>query len=153
MEGMIILEQYPLPEQGIVKLNIQHSFEITVTAQEAQHKVDDWLFDEVSYMMTAGTPMLVVGDTIVWRVPAILTASHIGHVGVIGNVEVQVETGRINNSQRLQEQLLQAAKLLVVNLLPANLHSSPEALAPFEHYLNLSAQPVKNELEFSPALR
>lgn len=92
---MILLDQAVLPERGLVKLTIEQSFEICVTAEEARHQVDQWLFDQVSYMMTAEAPLLVLGERIVWRVPVFLTASHIGPVGQVGTVDVDVQTGQI----------------------------------------------------------
>ena len=51
------------------------SFDIQITAEEAGHKVTDWLLDQVSTTIGASEPMLVVDrGTVVWRVPAIFTA-------------------------------------------------------------------------------
>ncbi len=92
----ILLEQYVLPEQGMVELDIHRTFEINVTAEQAHRQVNQWLFTEVSCMMGARTPKLVVGERIVWRVPAILTASHVGEVGVVGEIDVDVQTGTMD---------------------------------------------------------
>lgn len=93
----ILLDHYTLPERGLVKLTINQDFEINVTAEEARRQVDRWLFDEVSYMMTAETPVLVLGEGVVWRVPAILTASQVGRVGSVGTVDVDVQTGQMDD--------------------------------------------------------
>lgn len=69
----ILLEHDLLPEQGTVQLAIQRDCTIHVTAEEARRQVDRWLFDQVSYMMTAEAPMLVLGEHAVWHVPAVLT--------------------------------------------------------------------------------
>ena len=92
----IILEHDLLPERGTVHLAIQRDFTIHVTAEEARRQVDRWLFDQVSYMMTAEAPTLVLSECIVWRVPAVLTAPHVGRVGAVGAVDVDVQTGQMN---------------------------------------------------------
>lgn len=95
---VILLDHYTLPERGLVKLIINQDFEINVTAEEARRQVDRWLFDQVSYMMTTEMPMLVLGERIVWRVPAVLTAPHVGWVGSVGTIDVDVETGQMDSS-------------------------------------------------------
>ena len=92
----ILLEHDLLPDRGTVHFAIQRDFTIHVTAEEARQQVDRWLFDQVSYMMTAEAPTLVLGEHVVWRVPAILTAPHVGRAGAVGSVDVDVQTGQMN---------------------------------------------------------
>ena len=66
----ILLDPYIVPEKGKVELKIDRSFEIKVTAEEARHKVRWWLRDEVSMLIDADPPTLVIGEEVVWRVPA-----------------------------------------------------------------------------------
>lgn len=94
----ILLEQYTLPEQGTVELNIHRTFEIKVTAEQARRQVNRWVFLEVSCVMGARTPALVVGEQVVWRVPVVLTASHVGEVGVVGEIDVDVQNGDMDNT-------------------------------------------------------
>jgi hypothetical protein len=100
----ILLAHPTLPEQGTVEINISRTFVINVPAEEARRQVNRWLFTEVSCMMGAEAPQLVIGERVVWRVPAVLTASHIGRVGLVGTVDVDVQTGFMDNSaQRVKE--------------------------------------------------
>lgn len=92
----ILLEQQALPEQGIFELNIQRSIEIKVTAEQARRKVNLWLLNEVSNMMGAREPILAIGERITWRVPVVLTAPHVGMVGIIGEIDIDVQTGEMN---------------------------------------------------------
>lgn len=46
----IILEPFTLPKKGKVKLKVDRSFDIKVTAEEARQKVQRWLVDEVSLL-------------------------------------------------------------------------------------------------------
>ena len=94
----ILLEPYTLPEQGTVQLDIHRTFEIKVTAEQARCQVNRWLFTEVSCMMGARMPTLVVGERVVWRVPAVLTAAHVGEVGIVGEIDVDVQHGKMDNT-------------------------------------------------------
>src|SRR5215212_5002074 len=102
----ILLERYAIPERGVLEIDLKQSIEIRVTAEEARRKVNRWLFDYVSYMMHAEAPTLVIGEQVVWRVPAVLTASQVGNVGIAGYVEVDVQNGQMNNSEECKEQIM-----------------------------------------------
>ena len=91
---MTILLDYPIPEKGLMEINVNLSFEIKVTAEEARRKVDTWLLNEVSYMIGADPPSLVVGEHVRWRVPAWISFPNAGRFKV-GTVEVDVETGEM----------------------------------------------------------
>ena len=111
---IIILDKQPIPEKGTFE--IRQSVDILVSAKEARDSVNSWLLNEVSYMMGAEEPTLVVGDRVVWRVPAVLTAPHVGHVGMAGAVDVDVQTGNLNTSPILKEQILRGARELAADL-------------------------------------
>ena len=133
----ILLDAYTLPERGAVKLNIQRSFEINVTAEEARRRVASWLVDQVSYMMISELPMLVVGERVIWRVPAILTAPHVGRVGEVGVVHVDVQTGEMDNTPECVSELQQRGLELSKTLPPYK----PRGEAPAE-YLIKDMQPT-----------
>ncbi|MEW5958116.1 MAG: hypothetical protein AB1801_10355, partial [Chloroflexota bacterium] len=94
----IVLEPYAIPEKGKVELNVKRSFEIKVTAAEARRQVRWWLREEVSMLIDADPPTLVVGDRVVWRVPAWIGFPHTGRAGMVGAVDVDVTTGTMNNT-------------------------------------------------------
>jgi hypothetical protein len=75
------------------EISIKRWVNIQVTAEEARRKVDQWLLDEVSLMIGAEPPSLIVGERAVWRVPAWIGFPRHGRVGVVGTVDVDVETG------------------------------------------------------------
>lgn len=113
MADAILLDHYTLPKKGMVDLCINWSFEIAVTIEEARQKVDGWLLDEVSTMIGAGEPLLVVdGKSVVWRVPAVFTTPHLGEVGTAGTVEINVQTGELLNIDLAKEAILQGAQEL-----------------------------------------
>ncbi len=69
----ILLDSQPIPPKGKVDLKVERSFEIKITAEEARRQVNRWLLNEVSCLIGADEPTLVVGEErVVWRVPAYL---------------------------------------------------------------------------------
>jgi len=128
----IVLERYTIPERGVLEIDLKQSIDIRVTAEEARRKVNRWLLDYVSYMMHADPPTLVIGEQqAVWRVPAVLTASQVGAVGIAGYIEVDVRTGQMNNTAQRKEQITQCARKLAEKLPPYQpIQSVPEEFIP-----------------------
>jgi hypothetical protein len=112
----IILDQYTIPEQG--SFEIRQTVDIAFTAKQAQRKVDTWLLNEVSMMMGAEAPTLVVGARTVWRVPCRFTAPHVGRVGTVGEVDVDAKTGEMYDSFAKKELIIDCAKKLAKKLPP-----------------------------------
>ena len=99
----VLLELVTPPERGVLEIEAR-SIEIRVSAEEARRKVRGWVRDSVSNMMRAEQPVLVVNGAGYWRVPVVLTASHVGTVGQVGSVDVDVITGDmdISNERKLE---------------------------------------------------
>jgi hypothetical protein len=135
----ILLDAYAVPEQGEFEIYVRRTVNLQVTAEQAQRTVQAWLLHHVSYVMGAETPQLVLREPdVFWRVPVVLTASPLGRVGIVGAVEVQVETGEIDGAAACKQQLLQAARALSANLPPYQPRSEmpadydPATLPPIE---------------------
>ncbi len=127
----IVLERYTIPERGVFEIDLKQSIEIRVTAEEARRKVNRWLLDYVSYMMHAEAPTLVIGERVVWRVPAVLTSSQVGNVGIAGYAEVDVHNGQMNNTAERKEHISLCARQLAEKLPPYQpIQSVPEAFIP-----------------------
>ena len=141
----IILDKHQVPEKGTFE--IRQSITILVSVEEARRKVNSWVLQEVSYMMGAEEPTLVVGEKAVWRVPVILTAPHVGHVGMAGTVDVDVQTGDMDDLPARKEQLLQSARELAAKM-PAYVPRS-KLDVPTE-YIARNIQPVHIEPQKSP---
>ena len=109
----ILLDTHKIPTKGKVDLKVDRSFEIKITAEEAQRRVNRWLLNEVSYLIGADAPTLVVGDErVVWRVPAWIGFPHTGRAGNVGTVDVDVETGAMNNTPECKTNLERQAQVL-----------------------------------------
>ena len=109
----ILLDTYSIPEKGRVDLKVERSFDINVSAEEARRLVNRWLLDEVSYLIGADTPTLVVSEqTVVWRVPVWIGFPHTGRAGIVGMVNVDVETGRMENTPACKSEIEHRATVL-----------------------------------------
>lgn len=127
----VILENYIISNTG--SFEIRRPVNLAISAKEAQRRVRSWLCLDVNMLLTGGEPILIVGEATRWRVPVIFTAPHVGHVGVVGNVEVDAQTGLINKDQTNVETLLHATEKLSKTLPPFKLREFPaEYLAQVE---------------------
>ena len=71
--------------------------------------------DEISTNMHGGTPRLVVGERICWRVPVILSMPPTGDRGEVGAIDVDVETGQLIVTHTLIEEIQQRAECLATH--------------------------------------
>ena len=135
----IILENFTLPELGVVEVKVNVSFEIKVTAEEARKKVARWLDDEISMLLGTDTPTLAVGKQAVWRVPVWIGFPSTGRIPGVGFVLVDVQTGQIQNTQGTKAEILRHLEKEVKPHLPAE--RSPVRELPADYFTNLNPPP------------
>ncbi|MBX3058240.1 MAG: hypothetical protein KF770_17395 [Anaerolineae bacterium] len=87
-----------LPKIGRLEVDIKVTADINISAYAARQKVNSFVLSEISYMMHAAEPTLVLGDRICWRVPVVLSLASIGNVGEVGTIDVDVESGQMHIS-------------------------------------------------------
>ena len=112
----VLIENINIQAAGMVE--IHRTVEVRVTAEDARRKVNRWVHDYVSYMMRAETPTLVIGERALWRVPVALTASHVGRVGGVGEIDVDAISGKLDNGGDSIAQLIARAKEYVKDYPP-----------------------------------
>lgn len=112
----ITFDPFLLPERGQVNVQLYRQFEIRVTAEEAQRRVNRWLLHEVSYLLRALPPSLVISEQVVWRVPVLLGTPDFGQVAVVDVVDVEVEKGVIEDSDGRRASILRQAEELTSRL-------------------------------------
>ncbi len=110
----IVLERYPIPDKGPLKVSVEISAEIKVSADEARRKVNGWLLNNLSYLIVGERqPELVVGEKVLWRVAVNHTLPGFGAIGRIGTIDVDVESGEIQHvSPEQLEEMKRRAKTL-----------------------------------------
>ncbi|MDM8518984.1 hypothetical protein QUF64_02990 [Anaerolineales bacterium HSG6] len=136
----IIFDTYTVPDKGKIEINVSRSFEIKITAKEAQRLVDRWLLDEVSYLIGADLPSLVIGERVVWRVPAWISFPHTGRLGQVGTVDVDVETGQMSDLPKCKTAIEQNLEKLEPHVPPYK----PKHLSPDSEYLVKNMLPTPN---------
>lgn len=114
----VVLEAVSLPSEGAVTLDTRHEFVIKITAEAAQRKVNRWLWDDVSMLISADPPTLVIGSQIVWRVPVYFSAPSVGRVGTVGAVDVDIQTGRLIEKTKYKIEIEHCATKLAAGLPP-----------------------------------
>lgn len=103
-----------LPSTGRLEVDIRVRAEMNVSAYAARHKVNSFVLDEISYMMHAGEPVLVLANRIFWRVPVILSMKSRGDVGEVGLIDVDVETGQMQVTPKLISEMTARAESLAL---------------------------------------
>lgn len=84
-----------LPQTGHLEINIRVSADVNFSAFAARQKANSFILSQISYMMHAGEPELMLDKRITWRIPVILSQRSQGDVGQVGTVDVDVETGQL----------------------------------------------------------
>ncbi|MCX6048253.1 MAG: hypothetical protein NT075_24390 [Chloroflexi bacterium] len=97
-------------------MKINRSFEIKVTAEEARRKVNLWLMNEVSSLIGAEAPTLVIGEQVVWRVPAWIGFPHTGRADTVGTIDVDVQTGVMDNTPERQVEIERCAQAVAARM-------------------------------------
>jgi hypothetical protein len=100
------------PGSGQLTLDIRVSAEVNISAEVARRKVTGFVADTISTTMHGGEPTLTIGERICSRIPVILSMPPIGDRGEVGAVEVDVETGQMNITTALIEEIERRAEYL-----------------------------------------
>jgi hypothetical protein len=104
-----------IPKTGRLEIDIKVSANVNVSAFTARQKANNFILSEISYMMHAGEPTLVLGERIYWRVPVILSLTSCGDVGEVGRLDIDVETGQIQISPQQITEIESRAETLVAH--------------------------------------
>ncbi len=104
-----------LPKTGRLEVEIKVTADINISAYAAQQKVNGFVLSEISYMMHAGPPTLVIDEHISWRVPVILSLTSRGDVGEVGVIDVDIETGQLHINPQLITEIQTRAQGLTLN--------------------------------------
>jgi hypothetical protein len=112
--GMVSLIE-SLPKAGRLEVDIKVAANINFSAYAARQKVNDFVLSNISYMMHAGNPVLVIGERIYWRVLVILSLTSRGDVGEVGAIDVDVETGQMHVTPQLIAEINARAEGLAIS--------------------------------------
>ena len=102
---MSIMLDMPMPETGHLSVRVHADVQISISAAEAQRRVTQYVHGKISSQMHGGTPALILGQRVCWRVPVYLTFPSVGEAGIVGNMDVDVETGESLMTPALVEEI------------------------------------------------
>jgi hypothetical protein len=89
------------PKSERLEVDIKVTADVNISAYAARQKVNGLVLNDISYMMHAGAPTLVVAERICWRVPVVLSLTSRGDMGEVGAIDVDVETGQMHVTPQL----------------------------------------------------
>lgn len=107
-----------LPRAGQLAIDIRLSATVNITEFSARQKVTGFVADEISTNMHGGEPRLIVGERICWRVPVILSLPPAGDRGDVGAIDVDIETGQLQITKTLIEEIKRRAEYLAAHPAP-----------------------------------
>lgn len=100
--------------QGQLSIHIEAKADMNFSATAARRKVTGFVVDEISTHIRGREPTLIVGERIRWRVPVWLSLPPTGDLGEVGVIEVDVETGQMNITEALIQEITLRAKELAI---------------------------------------
>ncbi len=118
----IVLADRPIPETGLWELQVNISAAVNCSAEDARRAANRFVHHEISYLMRGDSPSLVVADRVYWRVPIVLSFPSHGPVGMVGSIDVDVDTGELNVSSGLIAEIQRRAQDLATRSAP---HTTP----------------------------
>ena len=107
----ILIESVTLPERGPFNIRLDVATTIKITAEEARRKVGVFAGNMIADLLSAEGPGLVWQENnAYWRVPITLTSRSMGRIGVVGTIDVSVETGELQITDQLIEEIEENAE-------------------------------------------
>jgi hypothetical protein len=105
---MILIETEKLPERGPLNISLDVTAIINITAEEARRKVSVFAGNEIADLLSGEAPDLVwQKNGAYWRVPVVLSSKSLGRIGLVGFIDVNVETGELQvtgqSTRRIEE--------------------------------------------------
>jgi len=102
-----------VPETVPIHLRFHVVATLNVTARDARRRVNRQVVTKLGTGLVAQDPELVIDDeSIVWRVPIMLSLPELGDLGQVGTIDVDAETGEILTTTVAQERIIQHARRL-----------------------------------------
>ena len=112
---VVIVPEPQAIEHGTLKLNINVSAEARITANEARREVSGYVLSYISNLMHGAEPSLVLDKQIYWRVPVILSHPPHGDRGQVGEIDVDIETGKLLVDDEIIAEITARAQYLIAS--------------------------------------
>lgn len=110
---IITLENVTLPEIGPFDINVKLTGNLRLTPETARRRVSTFVGNQIADLLYGEPPDLVLRENgIFWRVPIVLACRSKGRLGIVGKIDVHVETGELNITEQIMNELEQNAERL-----------------------------------------
>lgn len=108
---MIIIETEKLPERGPLNIRLDVSITIHTIGEEARRKASVFAGNEIADLLSGEVPDLVLQKNgAYWRVPVALSTRSLGRIGLVGFIDVDVETGDLQLSEQSTRRIAENAQ-------------------------------------------
>lgn len=98
----LMIETVHPPESGVFRLDLHLAADIRVTAETARKAVSAYVGREIADLLYGETPSLLWQESgVYWRVPVALASRSLGRIGVVGVIDVDVESGDLRLTDAL----------------------------------------------------
>ena len=111
----ILIETEKLPERGPLNIKLDVKATINTTADEARRKVSVYAGNEIADLLSGEAPDLVWQHKgAYWRVPVVLSSKSLGRIGLVGFIDVNVETGELQLTEQTTRRIEENAQRFAV---------------------------------------
>jgi hypothetical protein len=101
-----------LPADSSLDISIRVTQPLNITSFSAQQRVTQYVMQELSTQLGAGTPELTVGERVYWSVPVIFTLPGKGVLGRAGLLRIDAGTGELLTDPQTEQEIIRNAQQL-----------------------------------------
>ena len=107
----ITLENVTVPDTGPFEINVKLTGNIRLKPEAARRRVSVFVGNQIADLLYGEAPDLVLRENgFFWRVPVVLACRSKGRLGLVGKIDVHVETGELNITPQLISEIEQNAE-------------------------------------------
>lgn len=97
----VTIETITPPDTGMLNLDLRLTADIRVTPDHARRSVSQFVGNHIADLLHGDRPDLIIrADGAYWRVPVVLSSRSLGRIGVVGSLDVDVNSGDLKVSDR-----------------------------------------------------
>ncbi len=107
----ITLETIPLSKSGLLDFELKVTANIQIVADKARRLVSVFVGHHIADLLHGESPDLVMREEgVYWRVPVVLSSRSMGRIGLVGTIDVNVETGDLQITKQIITEIEQNAQ-------------------------------------------
>ncbi len=112
----VVVETITPPDLGRIVIEVELSADIQITPTIARRRVNTYVSQEIADLLHGDTPTLIWREQgAFWRVPVVLSSASKGRIGVVGVLDIDVQTGDLIITDEIVQNIEMEAERLAVN--------------------------------------